>query len=274
MKRFRSRRATGGLKVQEITGDHFSFMQSAFHGFPHKPTAISYEKDYRLLAIGTKNGEFRVYGRPGLELKASYLEGAAIQKIYSFTNVHQFITVCADNCVVLWHISMDSSSQEGPVLHATNSFSMNTEGGKTITACCLSQLTGHFYIGTSSGNVFTLDLRSFRLIEEVIFWDQATALIQPAAKTHSGPVKSLEICPDDHNKLLIGYEKGMISLWDLEKGLPSKNFPTDINDSLQLECLSWQQDGRKFMSAHSDGAICTWSVANSSPESGPIRHYG
>ena len=27
MKRFRSRRATGGLKVQEITGDHFSFMQ-------------------------------------------------------------------------------------------------------------------------------------------------------------------------------------------------------------------------------------------------------
>jgi len=27
MKRFRSRRAAGGLKVQEITGDHFSFMQ-------------------------------------------------------------------------------------------------------------------------------------------------------------------------------------------------------------------------------------------------------
>ena len=25
--------------------------------------------------------------------------------------------------------------------------------------------------------------------------------IQPAAKTHSGPVKSLEICPDDHNKV-------------------------------------------------------------------------
>ena len=25
--------------------------------------------------------------------------------------------------------------------------------------------------------------------------------IQPAAKAHSGPVKSLEICPDDHNKV-------------------------------------------------------------------------
>ena len=48
--------------------------------------------------------------------------------------------------------------------------------GKTITACCLSQLTGHFYIGTSSGNVFTLDLRSFKLVDELIFWDQATAL--------------------------------------------------------------------------------------------------
>ena len=35
-------------------------------------------------------------------------------------------------------------------------------------------------------------------------------------------------------QLLIGYEKGMISLWDLERGLPSKNFPASINDSLPV----------------------------------------
>ncbi|XP_065899647.1 LLGL scribble cell polarity complex component 2-like [Dysidea avara] len=275
MKRLRSRRTTGGLKVPEISGDNFSFMQSAFHGFPHKPTAISYEKDYHLLAVGTKTGEFRVYGRPGLELKSSYASGAAIQKIYSFANVHQFITLCADNCIVLWHISMDSSSQDGPVLQSTNHFNMNAEGGKTITACCLSQLTGHFYIGTSSGNVFTLDLRSFRLTEEVIFWDQATALIQPAAKTHPGSVKGLEICPSDHNKLLIGYEKGVIVLWDLEKGLPSKNYPSSIADSMEpIECVCWQAEGQKFMSAHTNGGICTWSVSSSSPENGPVKHYG
>ena len=51
-----------------------------------------------------------------------------IFSVYSLDIQHQFITVCADNCIVLWHISMDSSSNEGPVLQATNSFNMNTEG--------------------------------------------------------------------------------------------------------------------------------------------------
>ena len=36
--------------------------------------------------------------------------------------------------------------------------------------------------------------------------------IQPAAKTHSGPVKSLEICPDDHNKVRVCVHEVMLSI--------------------------------------------------------------
>ena len=49
--------------------------------------------------------------------------------------------------------------------------------GKSITACCLSKLAGHFYIGTDSGNIYTLDVRLFMLKpDEVITFTNATAL--------------------------------------------------------------------------------------------------
>ena len=48
--------------------------------------------------------------------------------------------------------------------------------GKTITKCCLSQINGNFYVGTEGGNVFILDLRTFTLTTEVIYWNNATTL--------------------------------------------------------------------------------------------------
>lgn len=52
----------------------------------------------------------------------------------------------------------------------------HTHSGKKITKCCLSQSSGHFFIGTESGNVFILDVKHFQLTSEVIYWNQATAL--------------------------------------------------------------------------------------------------
>ncbi len=49
--------------------------------------------------------------------------------------------------------------------------------GKKITTCCLSKLTGHFYIGTDGGNVYTLDVRLFELKDkDAILWEKATGL--------------------------------------------------------------------------------------------------
>ena len=59
--------------------------------------------------------------------------------------------------------------------------------------------------------------------------------VQPSSKTHPGLVQCLELCPTDMNKLLIGYEKGVVVLWDLNLGLPSKNFPATIQDCQQVD---------------------------------------
>lgn len=91
--------------------------------------------------------------------------------------------------MLLWQLE----GEEGlPSLKVANEFVLDQEGyvtivhpltyiisfrGKSITACCLSKLAGHFYIGTDSGNIYTLDVRLFMLKpDEVITFTNATAL--------------------------------------------------------------------------------------------------
>ena len=99
-------------------------IQTAYHGFPSAPTAISYEPASQLLAIGTKYGDFRVYGRPGIEFRASTDTKVPIKEIFAFRNLHQFITVSGDNSVVLWELSTDGQ----PLLTPTKEFKMDPEG--------------------------------------------------------------------------------------------------------------------------------------------------
>ena len=48
-----------------------------------------------------------------------------------------------------------------------------------------------------------------------------------------------------------------------------------VSMSLQpLESLSWQNDGVKFVSSHSDSSIYFWAISSSSPSEGPTKHYG
>ncbi len=48
--------------------------------------------------------------------------------------------------------------------------------GRTITKCCVSSHSGHLYFGTEGGDVYTLDLKHFRIDQEVINWANATTL--------------------------------------------------------------------------------------------------
>ena len=54
--------------------------------------------------------------------------------------------------------------------------------------------------------------------------------VQPAPKSSPGKVVSLELCPINHNLMLIGYENGLIVLWDFENSFPTKNFPSNLQD--------------------------------------------
>ena len=59
--------------------------------------------------------------------------------------------------------------------------------------------------------------------------------IQPTAKNHLGCVRCLSLCPANRHLLLIGYEKGVLSLWDLEKDVATRNFPGSVQECQQVE---------------------------------------
>ncbi|KAL5473149.1 hypothetical protein EMCRGX_G027597 [Ephydatia muelleri] len=262
--------------VEELSNEHFTLRKTACHGFPTGPTALGYDHEHQLLSLGTKTGELRVYGRPGVEFVAQTESGSAIKQIHHICGNHQLLTLTEDNVIVMWY--MQSEHDLVLVADPSHTFKLDPEGGKQITVSCLSQLSGHLYLGTESGNVFVLDIGSFKQDEEnTIFWNNATAILQPGSKTHPGVVKSLHLCPTDPNKILIGYEKGVIVLWDLERRLPIQNYPANLQDCQQVqsvESLCWQADGLKFVTAHGDSGIYFWVAANSTPSEGPTYHYG
>lgn len=105
-----------------------------------------------------------------------------------------------------------------------------------------------------------------------------------------GPVESLQEHPQQAGKILIGYSRGLVVLWDLssrhadqlflgKQVLPleekKKCLTTDLislwpsSDGCacepalqQLESLVWERSGNLFVSSHNDGGYSVWAVTN------------
>ena len=77
-------------------------------------------------------------------------------------------------------------------------------------------------------------------------------------------------------QLLIGYELGLISLWDLENGIPTRNYPGTMAEHLTpVEALAWHPSGKKFLSSHSNGTITSWTEGhNNKDDRLPVNRYG
>ena len=53
--------------MERIHPPHLGLERTLVHGYPYKPTAMAWDPVQRLLAIGTKEGDIRVLGRPGVD---------------------------------------------------------------------------------------------------------------------------------------------------------------------------------------------------------------
>ena len=79
--------------------------------------------DTQLLAVGTKLGELRVFGRPGVEFRAFAANKSAIKSIFFISSVHQLLTVSIDNSITAWELSTDGQ----PALTVSSEFIMDLE---------------------------------------------------------------------------------------------------------------------------------------------------
>ncbi|CAH1799063.1 unnamed protein product [Owenia fusiformis] len=230
---------------ESLRDENFQVAKTVRHGFPYNPTCMAYDPVQHIFAVGTKSGSVRIFGRPGVDCHTGHPDEVAVIQILFLINEGAMITVCSDDTLHLWNLR-----QKRPDIVHSLRFQR-----ERITFCHLPFQSKWLYIGTERGNVHIVNIEKFELSGYVINWNKA---IELSRKTHPGPIVHLSDCPIDPNKLLIGFESGAISLWDLKTKTAEQHYGDGSN--VPLKSVAWHHEGKQFMCSHTDGSLTTWNI--------------
>ncbi|TKS87005.1 Syntaxin-binding protein 5 [Collichthys lucidus] len=183
------------------------------------------------------------FGRAGVECYCQHESGAAVIQLQFLINEGALVSALADDSIHLWNLRQKIPA----ILH---SLKFNRE---RITYCHLPFQSKWLYIGTERGNIHIVNVESFTLSGYVIMWNKA---IELSTKTHPGPVVHISDNPMDEGKLLIGFECGVVVLWDLK----CKKADYRYNYDEAIHSVAWHHEGKQFVCSHSDGTLTTWNV--------------
>ncbi|XP_023311106.1 syntaxin-binding protein 5 isoform X2 [Anoplophora glabripennis] len=239
-------------EIQEtLRTDNFQVKRTFRHGFPFQPTAMAYDPVQRLLAIGSKCGSLRILGQPGVDVHVRHdMEGppgsAAVLHLQFLVNEGALISATADDTLHLWNFR-----QKIPQIVQSLKFQK-----EKITYMHLPLQSKWLYVGTERGNVHVVQIENFNLSGYIINWNKA---IEVSRKTHPGAIVHLSDNPLDASKLLIGFEIGLVALWDLRNKMVDMRWLTN-----ELRSIAWHHEGKQFMCSHTDGTLTTWSLKSPS----------
>uniref|UniRef100_A0A3Q2Q4Z7 Syntaxin-binding protein 5-like n=1 Tax=Fundulus heteroclitus TaxID=8078 RepID=A0A3Q2Q4Z7_FUNHE len=230
--------------VQEtLQSEHFQLCKTVRHGFPYQPCSMAFDPVQKILAVGTQTGALRLFGGAGVECYCQHESGSAVIQLQFLVNEGALVSALADDSIHLWNLRQKIPA----ILH---SLKFNRE---RITYCHLPFQSKWLYIGSERGNIHIVNVESFTLSGYVIMWNKA---IELSSKTHPGPVVHISDNPMDEGKLLIGFECGVVVLWDLK----SKKADFRYSYDEAIHSVAWHHEGKQFVCSHSDGTLTTWNI--------------
>ncbi|CAH8438141.1 unnamed protein product [Dicrocoelium dendriticum] len=231
------------VEIEEsLKCENFQIGKVAIHGFPYRPSCMAFDPVQKILAVGTKTGIIRIFGRPGVDYVVSHPSPAAVLQIWFLINEGGLISICEDDIAHLWSIR-----QRSPELVHSLQFKR-----ERLTCGHIPVGSGWLYLGTDKGNVHFISVQNFNASGYVINWNKA---IDISASAHPGRIIHIAENPQDSNKLLIGYSTGVLVLWDLRTKSAESRFKHFDN----LNGFCWHWDGKSFISCHNFGLLITWS---------------
>uniref|UniRef100_A0A3Q3B2E7 LLGL scribble cell polarity complex component 1 n=1 Tax=Kryptolebias marmoratus TaxID=37003 RepID=A0A3Q3B2E7_KRYMA len=223
MMKFRFRRQGTDPQRERIKQELFAFNKTVGHGFPHQPSALAFDPKLQLMAIGTKSGAIKIYGAPGVEFTGIHGDATAVTQIHFLPGQGRLLSLLDDNTIHLWELVAGPSREVG----------------------------GHFVV-----RIFSL-WEKIKLCLFVSFIHSRLPDDYRCGKS-LGPVESLQEHPQQPGKILIGYSRGLVVLWDLGAGRVEQLFL----GKQQLESLVWERSGNLFVSSHNDGGYSVWAVTS------------
>ncbi|KAK7501290.1 hypothetical protein BaRGS_00007415 [Batillaria attramentaria] len=257
-----------GEEREKLKKELFNFQKCADLGFPSKPSALAYDPKLRLLAVGTKSGAIRVYGAPGVEFSGFHKNDVSVTSLFFLPEEGRLVSVCSDNSLHLWEINLRSGNS---VMEEVKEFAMENNKMKAISTCCLTPGSQSLLLGTEGGNIHILNIPSFTLADQIIYQDLVMQNVPDDFKVSPGAVEAIAVHPTNPEKFLIGYNRGLIVLWDNKEN----NTVQTYNATQQLESLTWHRKGEEFTSAHADGSYIVWRADDSSsPKEASTTPYG
>ncbi|XP_053211449.1 lethal(2) giant larvae protein homolog 1-like [Panonychus citri] len=264
----------------KLPKEAFALKQTISHGFPHSPTCMAYDSKLSLFAIGSQNGVIKVHGRPGVELEISLGEETEIRQIKFVEGLGQIVVLCSDNSLSLCEINVQKKENgiERSFIEKVKTCSHfhkeQREGNlKQITTMTINSTNEILLVGTQGGNIYILSLATFDLTDEIIYQDVVIQNIpeDSVKKSNPGEVEVIVEKPRDAGKFLIGYNRGLIVLWN-NKTLTTEHF---YIANQHLESVCWLRSGDQFISSHADGIYIKWKLDdNLKPSQPPEKEYG
>uniref|UniRef100_A0A3B3UM15 LLGL scribble cell polarity complex component 1 n=1 Tax=Poecilia latipinna TaxID=48699 RepID=A0A3B3UM15_9TELE len=274
MMKFRFRRQGTDPQREKIKQELFAFNKTVEHGFPHQPSALAFDPKLQLMAIGTKSGAIKIYGAPGVEFTGLHKDTTAVTQIHFLPGQGRLLSLLDDNTIHLWelvvgpHREVGGAKKEGGVClkHVDN---YTLPGRPGIESCSATHVTvllllkscDLLCVGTEGGGVYFVELPRLELREsQTLLQDQVTQSLPDEYRCGKslGPVESLQEHPQQPGKILIGYSRGLVVLWDLGTRHADQLFL----GKQQLESLVWERSGSLFVSSHNDGGYAVWPVTS------------
>ncbi|KAL7888747.1 hypothetical protein AOLI_G00037210 [Acnodon oligacanthus] len=242
---------------ETLQSEHFQLCKTVRHGFPYQPSSMAFDPVQKILAVGTQSGALRLFGRPGVECYCQHESGAAVIQLQFLINEGALVSALADDSVHLWNLRQKRPA----VLH---SLKFNRE---RITFCHLPFQSKWLYVGTERGNIHIVNVESFTLSGYTIMWNKA---IELSSKAHPGPVVHISDNPMDEGKLIIGFESGIVVLWDLKSKKADYRYTYDE----AIHSVAWHHEGKQFICSHSDGTLTIWNIKSPAKPAQTITPHG
>uniref|UniRef100_A0A8C1A313 LLGL scribble cell polarity complex component 2 n=1 Tax=Cyprinus carpio carpio TaxID=630221 RepID=A0A8C1A313_CYPCA len=255
MKRFR--RHGHESQRDKHKQDLYQFNKTVEHGFPHQPSALGFSPSLQLLAIGTRSGAIKLYGAPGVEFMGLHDENAAVTQVHFLPNQVELVTLLDDNSLHMWTLRAHNSMSE---LLEIGRFTLSGPPGAPPSVTRVTAVLAHssgelLLLGTEGGHVFVVEVPGFRELEEnnISVEDVQNRIPEDyVGRRNLECVETLHENPLNPRQVLIGYSRGLMVLWDLDRQRPIQHFL----GTQQLESVWWMEDGENILSSHSDGSYC------------------
>uniref|UniRef100_A0A670JSU9 LLGL scribble cell polarity complex component 2 n=1 Tax=Podarcis muralis TaxID=64176 RepID=A0A670JSU9_PODMU len=272
MMKFRFRRQGHDPQREKIKQDLFAFNKTVEHGFPNQPSSLAFDPKLRIMAIGTKSGAVKIYGAPGVEFTGLHRETATVTQMHFLPGQGRLLSLLDDNTLHLWEIYQKDGYSH---LEETHSYVLPGRPGfdtansppsiTRVTVILLRSSCDVAYLGTEGGGIYFLELPGLTLQEDrTLYQDEVLQSVPEDYRCGKalGPVESLQEHPKDPAKILIGYSRGLMVLWDGSTREAEHLFL----GNQQLESLGWERSGQTVVSSHSDGGYAVWPVTGGSPK--------